>query len=421
MSRRPSRALAALSATVLAAVTLTACAVGSSGGDTGDGTTTLTVWSYKDTPTDLAAFKAQNALFTKEHPDVTIKQVAIPGDQLDTKLLATAATKTGPDVILNNVVVDFPALVGAGVMADLTDRWDAYSDKGQFPDASVWKTQGGQVQTILSYNNLLGLYYNRQILDELGIAPPQTLDEFTAALAKVQASGKYRGLAESASADPGGAWMFTPQLLGDGVDFCNFRGDAVTSAFSRVEGWVKAGYVPQEASTWDQTAAWQQFTTGKYAFGINGNWNLAAGKDLTFPWGTTQYPAGPQGSKVYPGGEGLAIGAFSKQQDPAWDYIEAGWLSKAGQIANYSATGQIPVRADVATDPAVTADADVAPFVAATKTVGSWPNNEKTAEAQNAVATAVSSLISGQVSAAEAAGQAEKGVAEALEAGGGSC
>ena len=81
---------------------------------------------------------------------------------------------------------------------------------------------------------------------------------------------------------------------------------------------------------------------------VNGNWNLAAGEALTFAWGTTQYPAGPGGSKVYPGGEGLAIGAFSKQQDLAWDYLETAWLSKQGQIANYGATGQIPVRADVA-------------------------------------------------------------------------
>lgn len=421
MFRRPSRALAALSATLLAAVTLSACAVGSSGGDDSDGATTLTIWSYKDTPTDLAAFKAQNALFTKTHPDVTIKQVAIPGDQLDTKLLATAATKSGPDIILNNVVVDFPALVGAGVMADLTDKWDSYADKDQFPDASVWMTQDDKVQTILSYNNLLGLYYNEKILNELGITPPKTLDDLTAALAEVKASGKYQGLAESASADPGGAWMFTPQLLGEGVDFCNFTGDALTSAFSRVEGWVKAGYLPKDASTWDQTAAWQQFTTGKYAFGINGNWNLAAGKELTFDWGTTQYPAGPEGSKVYPGGEGLAIGAFSKQQDLAWEYLQTAWLSKEGQVANYDATGQIPVRADVAADPSVTANADVEPFVAATKTVGTWPNNAKTAEAQNAVATAISSLISGQVSASKAADQAEQGVSKALEAGGGSC
>lgn len=421
MFHNPSRLLAALSATALATVALSACAVGSSGTDGSKGSTTLTVWSYKNSPSDLAAFKAQNALFNKDHPDVAIKLVAIPGDQLDTKLLATAATKSGPDVLLNNVVVDFPALVGAGVMADLTARWEGYADKDQFPAASVWKTEKGQVQTILSYNNLLGLYYNKTILDELGIAVPTTIDEFTAALAKVKASGKYQGLAESASADPGGAWMFTPQLLGEGVNYCNFSGDAVTDAFSRVDDWAKAGYVPKAASTWDQTAAWQQFSTGKYAFGINGNWNLEAGKKLTFDWGTTQYPAGSEGSRVYPGGEGLAIGAFSKQQDLAWDYIQDAWLSKAGQLANYQAEGQIPVRADVATDAAITSNTAVAPFVAATKTVGSWPNNAKTAEAQNAVATQVSSLISGQVTAAQAASKAEKAVSAALEAGGGSC
>lgn len=226
------------------AVTLTAC--GGSGdstaapagpavtkGSCGSGQITLTVWTYY---TQLTAVKKQDALFKQKCPNVTVKQVQIPGNQLDPKLLATASTHNGPDVLLNNVVVDFPELQAAGVMYDLNKAWNAYPAKGLFPRAGIWKGPNGHVYTVMSYTNLIGLYYNKTILNEYNLSPPKDMGQFQSELKTVVAAGKYQGLAESGAPSVEGAWLFMPLLLNQGINYCNFSGPKVTQAFQRRSG-----------------------------------------------------------------------------------------------------------------------------------------------------------------------------------------
>jgi multiple sugar transport system substrate-binding protein len=176
------------------------------------GTTTLTFWEYYS-GTQLTWLKGQVAKFEKANKNVKVNLVQVVGSQQDQKLLASVATGTTPDLFINNIVVDNPTLVAGGVMKDLTPYWDKYADKAQYPQGAVWKTDG-KVYNLMSYTNLLGMFYNKDILDETGItAPPTTLDELQADLAKIKAGGKYQGLAQSGAPTVEGAWLFAPQLL----------------------------------------------------------------------------------------------------------------------------------------------------------------------------------------------------------------
>src|SRR5699024_9880705 len=217
----------------------------------------------------------------------------------------------GPDVVFDNVVVDFPTLAGSGVLYDMSSYWAEYEDAGQFPENAAWEYEDG-LYNVMSYTNLLGLYYNADALDEVGIDPPTTIEEFDAALHAVLDDGRYTPLALSGAPDVGSAWVTFAQLLGEGVDYCNITEEATASVFSRVESWAASGIIPQDAATWDQPDAWQPFLTGNYAFAINGNWQLGNRFDeIEFEVGTTRYPAGSAGSHVFPGGEGIAIGEFA--------------------------------------------------------------------------------------------------------------
>jgi multiple sugar transport system substrate-binding protein len=387
-----------------------------------EGTTTLRFWQYYSAGGQADWLKAQTAKFEAANPGVKVQLVQVVGSQQDQKLLAAVATGNGPDLLINNIVVDFPTLVGGGVMKDITAEWNAYADKDQYPEAAAWKSDG-KVYNLLSYTNLLGMYYNKDILASVGITdPPTTLQQLEADMAKVEAGGKYKALAESGAPTVEGAWLFAPQLLGQGINYCNFSGQPVTDAFNRVADWAQKGYLPKATATWDQNAAWQQFMTGKYAFGLNGNWQLGNVKKAKFKYGTTQFPA-PAGGKsvVYPGGEGVAIGAQSKHPDLAWKYIQEVFLSKEGGQSLFAAAGSIPVRADVASVPEIKKDPYVQPFIKAAQTSGQWPNNPKTADMQTALGKAVSGVISGQLSGPEGAEAAIKNVAAAQKSGGGTC
>lgn len=402
------------------ALLLSGCAISEDGGSA-DGDTTLTFWSYyQGTQADWLADQA--TAFEEDNPGVTVKIVETVGDQHDQKLLASVATGTTPDLFINNIVVDYPTLSAGGVFEDLTPYWEDFAEKDQFPESVTWTTDG-KVENLLPFTNLLGFYYNEDILAEYGITDaPTTLEALEEDLAIVTESGEHKGIALSGAPSVEGAWLFAPELLGLGVDYCNFEGDDVTAAFDRVERWAQAGYTPQATATWDQSAAWQQFMTGEYAFAFNGNWNLGNVKESGFAYGTAQYPA-PEGgeSVVYPGGEGFGIGAGSENADLAWKFIEQAVLTADAGESLFTAAGSIPVRADAAESEAIASDDYVQPFVEAAQTAGTWPNNTNTAAMQTALGTAVSSVISGESTGAQGAASATAAIAEAIEEGGGGC
>ena len=385
---------------------------------------TLSVWSYYATAGQIDALKAQDALFNQVCPNVTVKQVLIPGAELDTKLLGTATTHSGPDVLLNNVIVDFPELQRAGVMYNLTKFWDSYPDQSQYPSSAVWRAPDGQIYTVMSYSNLIGLWFNKSILDQYHLSVPKTISQFEADMKTVVAGGKYGGLAEAGAPDIDGMWLFMPLLLSEGIGLCNLSGPKVTAAFTEVHNWASEGLIPSATSIWTQNDSWQEFSTGKFAFGILGNWNITAAKsELAFPYGTARFPANDSTGKsvVYPGGEGLAIGAYTKYPAVAWQYLETAWLSKPANIADFVSSGQLPLRKDVASTPQVEDATMAQPFVQAADNSATWTSNPQIAAMQTGVGEAVSADIAGQMSPAAAAAKAEAAVATAIKAGGGRC
>ena len=420
MKTTARRAKAAIAIGAVALLPLTGCAISSNPSDNADGKTTLTFWSYYQ-GTQKTWLADQAAEFEEANPDIDIKIIETVGDQQDQKLLASVATGTTPDLFINNIVVDFPTLVSGKVMADLTPYWEEYADSDQFPEGAVWESDG-KVYNLLPATNLLGMYYNEDILAEYGIEPPTTLSEMEDALETVTADGSHEGLALSGAPSVEGAWLFAPQLLGEGVDYCNFDGDKVTAAFDRLDSWSDSGYIPLSAATWDQNASWQQFMTGKYAFAFNGNWQLGNVAEAGFSYGTAQYPAPDGGtSQVFPGGEGFAIGAQSENPDLAWKFLEEAILTPDASEKLFEVAGSIPIRADSADLPALAEDEFVQPFVEAASDPATWPNNENTAEMQTALGKAVSAVISGQSTGAQGAESAISDIAAATEEGGGDC
>lgn len=417
------RALGGAVGIALLGAALTGCTVQS--GSSGNGQT-LTVWTYYSDTLGKAELHARDTAWEAANPGWKVNQVQVPFDQLDQKLIAAAQTGNGPDVVVNNVVVDFPTLVAAGVLKDISSEWGAFADKAKFPSTAVWKSDG-KVYNVMSYTNLLGLYMNTTITSQYGITQmPTTAAELEADLAKIKAGGKYEGLAEAGNPGVEGAWLFMPWLLSQNVNYCQLgqSTDKVTAAYSMISKWSKAGYLAQAASTWDQATAWQKFMTGDYAFGFNGNWNLGdATKNAKFTFQTGQFPSfdGSGRSTVYAAGEGLGIFGKTTHAAQAWDYLSKQWLSSDAELRNLKNGGSLPNRADLVSDSAVSSNTALVPFARATQNTAPWPNNPKTADMQTAIGKAVSAAISGQQDGPTAAGAAISGVQAAQTAGGGGC
>ena len=308
------------------------------------------------------------------------------------------------------------------MLADLTGYWDGLRGQGPLlASSSVWRFDD-KVYNVMSYTNLLGLYYNQDALDAVGIEPPETLEEFETALEAVAADGTYTAARAVRCPDRRGGVDVHAAAARRGHRLLQPRRGRAHHRHGADPGLGARPASPHaRRRPGTRPTRGRPFTSGKYAFGINGNWNLGDAAAADFTVGTTRFPAGSEGSQVFPGGEGIGIGAFAEDQDLAWQYIQDAWLSSEAGLINFEASGQIPTRSDLADDEAVTSNTLVQPFVAAAGETAAWPLNEQTAAMQTAIGQSSSAVLSGEKDAATAAAEALAGVEDAKEEGGGSC
>lgn len=414
-SARQRRRAATLTASTLAgALLLAACgssgedapaAGGDGGGDTdGDGGT-VTVWHYFSDDNQVALMDEYAAMFEESNPGVTVENVFVPYDQMNSKVVSAAGSKTGPDVVVFNGAEAATLALGGG-LAPLDEYLDEYADLDQLPD-SVIHTIDGTRYAVQGYVNLLGLWYNVDILAEIGVEPPTTLDELEAAMAKAKEAG-YQGITLSGLPNSQGEWQAYPWLTAAGFDYENLDEAALADGLARVRGWVEQGWLTQEAVTWDQTVPFQTFAAGGVAFAANGNWQMGtAASDADFEYGVVPLPLGDDAG-VYLGGEGQGIGAFSKNPDLAWKYLTETYLSVEGQVAAAELVGSIPSRADAAQEDVVTTNELLEPFATTITRYGAnYPAGnippEAVADVQLTVGQAWSAVLGGQQTPEQAA------------------
>jgi multiple sugar transport system substrate-binding protein len=360
----------------------------------------LTVWSYY-TGAQVTMINDETKLFNKQYPHVKVTQVFIPGTQLDPKLLAAAAARSGPDVVVDNPGGDFPELSAAGALANMTPYWNSFASKSEFPSSVVWRNKG-DVETVQSYVNVLGMWYNKTLLSKLGLKPATTVAELEKQLPIIKAHGDI-GLM-TAMQDGVSEWDTWPWLNAfGGKDFCTIGNAATVKGLTFLANGIKQGYIPRSSLQWNQDPSDSGWYSGKTAYMEDGNWiqTEVAGAHLKFQYGDEQMPAGPAGSHVQLGGEGQAIGGFSKNKALAWAYLKDGFYSKAGGLLTFTESGSIPTRSDAST--VLKSHPWVEPFTKAVATAMPGLDNKNVSEAETALDDDISTMMAGGKSPAAAA------------------
>lgn len=422
------KAIAVTAAALAGTLVLSACGTSNTGGTaSGEGTTSsngesatggkLTVWHYFSDPNQVKLMDDYAAKFESANEGVDVDNVFVPYDQLNSKLVSSAGAQTGPDVVVFNGA-DASTLALGGALAPMDEYWSSYADASQFPDSVIHKLDG-KIYAVQGYVNLLGLWYNADILKEIGVEAPSTMDELEAAMAKAKEAG-YGGITLSGLPNSQGEWQGYPWLAADGFNYESPDEAALTKGLERVRGWVDNGYLTQEAVTWDQTVPFQQFAAGKIAFAENGNWQMGtAAADAKFDYGVVPLPLG-DGGQVYLGGEGEGIGAFSENKDLAWKYLSETYYDKDGQLLAPEIVGSIPSRLDSAQADVVTSNALLDPFATSIAQYGAnYPSAaipaDKVADTQLIMGQTWSAVLGGQQSPADGAANAMKNLSTFLK------
>jgi multiple sugar transport system substrate-binding protein len=396
------RSFLAGTAGLAAAGALAACGSSGPGGGGGEegsqGGNTVTVWHYFSQENQVALMDQYKEKFESENEGVTVENVFVPYDQINSKVVNAAGSQTGPDVVVFNGAEAAVLALGGGLKA-IDEEWAAFEDADQFPD-SVQHTIDVTLYAVQGYVNLLGLWCNMDKLSELGLEPPSTLDELEAAMAAAQEID-LAGITVSGLPQSQGEWQAYPWLSSQGFTYESPDEQALTEGFAMANSWVEQGYLSKEATTWDQTVPFQQFLAGQSLFAANGNWQIAlAESDATFEYTVVPLPVGETG-QVYLGGEGQAVGAFSQNPELAWQYLTSTYYSAEGQLAAVESVGSIPAREDANQDPAVTDNALLTPFSETVAEHGAtYPSAaippEAVADVQTTVGQAWSAALGGQ-------------------------
>ncbi|GAA0336402.1 extracellular solute-binding protein [Actinoallomurus spadix] len=293
----------------LVVVALSGSMVGcaSSGDDTGQasGGGTYTIW---DPYPQFEGGSAWARLLDKcgSGAGVTIKRTGYDTSDLTNKALLAAQQGNAPDVlIVDNPVVS--TLAQAGV---LTANDETKIDTSAIePNLLGAGRIGGKTYGIPIGANTLALYYNKAVLKSAGVDAASVKDwaSLTAALAKVTAAGK-KGITFSAIGTEEGSFQFLPWFWGAGAGLTRLDSPEGVSAVSLWTDWVKKGYAPNSVLNNTQTTSWQEFATGKFAFGENGTWQLANAEKAGFDYGIIPIPGAHGGTAPAPtGGEFVTV------------------------------------------------------------------------------------------------------------------
>lgn len=408
LSKKPTVAAGIL--TLALAASMAACTPSSNEESSettqGAGASTVTVWHYYSVDDQNATLEAFKESFEANHADVTVENVYVPQDQLNAKVVTAAGTGTGPDVVVFDGY-SATTLIAGGALQPMNSYWEEFEGASQIADGAIAELEG-EIYSVQGYVNTLALFYNKDILDEVGVTPPTTIEELETGLAKIEEAG-YDGIVLAGQPDVQGAFQAYPWMTAEGFSYEDPTAEPIVAAFQRGRDWVEKGWLSQQAATWDQNVPFTQFTAGGIAFAENGNWQLTGlSEEAEFEWGVVQLPVGD--GRVYLGGEAQGIGAHSENPDLAWQYLSETFFAKDGQLAALEHVGAIPTRSDASSDDAISSDPHLSVFASVISDQGApFPdvaipseNNEATILAAG---QAWSAALAGRTSPEEAAAE----------------
>lgn len=252
------------------------------------GDITLNVWADQG---EQELMKSIVPEYEKTFPNVTVKIQFKSFNDLTATVLNAMNSDNAPDVTQGNQgwATD-GALVKAGLIRPLDDVATAYdyekaagSAISQLKWADGGKTFGsGNIYGMSPDNQMVGIFYNKTKLESLGLTPPKTLDELTAALSAAKAAGETpivlgnsdKGSAMQAFSVLQGALAPAKDTVGwitgaPGSDFDTMQNTKALQLWSTwaKDGTISAGY---DGTSPDDAAA--AFAKGSGVFYFGGNW-----------------------------------------------------------------------------------------------------------------------------------------------------
>lgn len=404
--------LSTLGASALSfALILSACSGASPdpGAASDGGTVTIEMWDYLGQGVSNTAMEAAVAAFEKANPGYEVKRTSFAYGDLAKSIVQGGVGGAVPDLAVVDVV-DNQNFAALGLVKDLTETEGSRS--GEFHPGPWTSTQmDGKTYGLPLNSNNLGLYYNKALLDEAGVAVPTTWEELSAA-AKATANGDVSGLAISAVKNEQGTFQFLPFVWQTGGDLEDYATSGA-EALSFLKGMIDEGSVSSAVTNYSQEDARTQFTAGKVAMMMNGPWELQNLADVPFEWGVAPLPKGKEAATGL-GGENVVVLQEGKQADAAVKLAE--FLTSAEGAKIYcDESGQLSARPDLAGKLKLSSDDKLKVFEDQLAVAHARAYGKQYAKVSEAVQLSMQEALTGASTPEEAAKKAAGTIAALLE------
>ena len=385
-------------------------------GDSASADDTITLWQYygdPDMPTGAPLYDLVERYEEESGTDVEVR--FIPFDDFNRTLLQSAAGGDLPDVALINAF-DTAAMAEAGVIQDLGDRVEEWGEEDAYFETS-WSTGqfDGSTYGIPHLADAYALYYNKAMLDDAGLEPPQTWDEMATAAETLSTTDGRTGLAVSGVEGAEGATGLIIRLLAAGGAVEEIDSPAGVEALEDFASMADSGAISPGFLTWIEDDVKNQFAQERAAMMINSATYVSLLREETpdLEWDVSLLPA-DETATTFLSAENLSIGATSENADAAWDLIE--FMQEPEELETYlPERNKLPARDDV---PGTAEDPIRAVF--AEQLQEAWAPEGDVAATSGEIFThvqrALQATVSGTATAQEAAAQAQEAIDEALGA-----
>lgn len=345
-----------------------ATAESSTDGGANGGETVLTVWDNWTREEDDALMESLVASFEAAHPGVKVNRIVKSFDDLKATAKLAMSAADGPDVAqINQGWSDMGAMVQGGLLAPLTPYAEQYGWQEKISPGIAARNSytddgknfgEGTLYSLPPVAELVGVYYRKDIFDELGLSVPKTFAEFEATLEQLKAAGQAPLTFGNVEGWPAG--QILGEILNTQLPDRTYLDDLVYSS-GKGASWD----APETIAAAAKLVEWAEkgyFTPGYEGIGYEDSTNLFNNGEgammLTGSWMSSTFQAGPNGAnigffllppaeeggfKMSTGGTslGYAIRASSPNVDLAAQYLD--WMMSDEAAQGWIGVGIVPV------------------------------------------------------------------------------
>ena len=329
-------------------------------------------YSYWGTPDEAASVQAVADKFNAEHPDIKVEVMAIPNEEYVTKLNTMAAAGELPDcgIMSESGVLDFAE---KGLLADISGM---HEGKESMPLDSITFKKDGAPVAYSGANEILLLYYNKDMFDAAGLeypsaSEPMAWDEFVALAKKltIDANGKTaeeegfdaNNIVQYGCVVDNWTWQLEVWALSNGGRWISEDGKEVVinspetiESIQKVADLTLVEHVMPYNAGLEDNGIQRSIVAGNVAMATGGAWNVGTSlPGVPFKYGVARLPYMKESVTICTGGPQVVF-SQSKHLDEAMEFIS--WYMQEENSWNLIETGiWMPILEEWYTNPEKTA------------------------------------------------------------------